>query len=677
MASRFVTFRVSLHQVIADGTFTASSTVSVRGSFNAWQPVYFLLDNDNDDIYSTTIPIEGNAGDTIAFKYVLSNTGTDIWETIADRQYTLGPSDVTAMASAAPHIFNTLSAITPRNLTTGARVHCVAKTSLPQATPYGAYLYDNFVGWDGNDPVTSRGILYTPTLPATEALWISGAASAASGSGIGGFNVSLGSLAAATTYHYRVFATNARGTSLGPIESFTTSAAPVAGASLSATVVESSTAAAKSLLVSWAVSAAPNQNYQVYIDRVTDLGVTTQLLPKTPASLNDTSVFAGQNCEYFVGLDFGTTGRSAAVAAGSVAVSAWTPPTAPIALGAISQLPGAVMLMWTGDATASFYEVALGTKILGQTASTRFLATHLPGHSYLSAEEGGTHLSNPQFTVTAFNGGGLKSSSSVTASVLVPIKYDGTGNAAKVRPDKLTSRVLLLAPTPSFASSSEQRTLQASEPDRRLWAMKSSSPAAQFNAGSSALSSLFLIPEDIGESDWLLDNTVMSGLDRSVAMTLSTHTAPKVVPHYADANFPAAYSGHHIDARRYQTVINARLYNDSNSAREFLAEAYLLPGAHLDLKVLFYTNFKGTILRIGGPTIFYRLFSKVGLYGAQAARSADGWLAMTQLFNADLSQNFVKTTISAGEEEQAVFRVRVPAFMKGSSTTLVVAARRQ
>lgn len=677
MPSRFVTFRVSLHEAIASGTFTASSTISVRGTFNAWQPVYFLLDNDNDGIFSTTIPIDGNAGDTITFKYVLANAGTEVWETIADRQYTLGPSDVTANASLLPHIFNTLVAITPRNLVTGERVHCVAKATLAPASPFGAYLYDNFVGWDGNDQVSSRGVLYAASLPATEALWLSAATSVASGSGLGSFRISINSLAPATTYHYRTFATNARGTSLGPIKSFTTSPAPVTGANMSATATESSTAATKSVAVAWTISSSPSPNYQVYIDRVTDLGVTTRVLPKTPASLADTTVLAGQTCEYFVGLDFGTAGRSAAVAAGLVTIGAWVAPNPPSGLSASSQLPGTVMLTWSSDASASFYEVALGQKILGQTASPRFLASHLPGHSYLSADEGGTHLTSPQFTITAYNGGGLTSSASITASVLVPLKYDGTANAAKVRPDRVTSRILLLAPTAQFASSAEQRTLQPSEPVRRLWAMRTSTPAAQFNAGSSALRSLFLTAEDVGESDWLLDNTVMSGVDRSMTKTLSTHTAPKVVPRYADANFAAAYSGHHIDGRKYQTVINARVYNDSNDSRDFLAEAYLLPGAHLDLKILFYTNFKGTILRIGGPTIYYRLFSKVGLYGAQAARSADGWLSMTQLINADLSQNFVKTTVVAGEEEQVIFRVRVPAFMRGSSTTLVVAAQRQ
>jgi len=42
----------------------------------------------------------------------------------------------------------------------------------------------------------------------------------------------------------------------------------------------------------------------------------------------------------------------------------------------------------------------------------------------------------------------------------------------------------------------------------------------------------------------------------------------------------------------------------------------------------------------------------------------------------DGDELFIKTEIDAGEEELAIFRVRIPAFMAGSSTTLVVAAQR-
>ena len=180
----------------------------------------------------------------------------------------------------------------------------------------------------------------------------------------------------------------------------------------------------------------------------------------------------------------------------------------------------------------------------------------------------------------------------------------------------------------------------------------------------------------MADNDWIVDNTVMASIDRTSPYVLATSTAPKVVPRYADANFPASYAGHFVDGVRSQSIINARLYNDTNNAAEHVAEAYLMPGARLRLQVLFYTNFKGTILRIGGPTLYYRLFSKIGLYAAQSARANGGWSSMTQLINADYSQNFIKTEIDAGEEELAVFRVRIPAFMGGSSTTLVVAAQR-
>ena len=674
MASRFVTFRLSLHEAISDGTFPSSGTVSVRGNFTNWEPVYFLLDNDADGIFSATIPVQGNAGDTIVFKYVLAVGTQETWETLADRQYTLGPTDVTAFASAEPHIFNKLTPIAPQNLATGSRVFSLALETLPQASPYRAYVFDNVVGWNGNAPVTDRGLIFADVLPASDAAWSTLATAVSSGTGTGFFGCTLDSLTAATEYFYRTFATNSQGTTLGPIESFTTAAAPVSGASVSATLAESSTAKRKSTLIDWLVAASPQPSYKVYLERLSPSGVTSRILDANPSLFEDESVSAAGTYEYFIGLDFGAGGRSAAISTGAITISAWTAPSAPVASG-VSQLPGTALLTWNTNASAAFYEVSLGTKTLGQTEAAYFLASHLPGDSYLSADEGGTHIGTAQFVVTAFNGGGLSSSTTAAVPILAPLKFDGTANPAKVRPDRTNSRLLLLAKSAQFSSSSTSRVLQPSEPERALWAMKTSS-SAQFEAGASRVGSYFVNAEDLSGDDWLLDNTVMSTVNRSFTATLQSHTAPKVVPRYADANFPASYAGHLIDGRKYQTLINARIYNDTNEAAEFVTEGYLMPGAHLTLRVLFYTNFKGTILRIGGPTAYYRLFSKVGLFGAQTARGPNAWTAMTQLINADMSQNFVKTSISAGEEELVVFRIYVPAYMGGSSTTLVVAAER-
>ena len=108
MAARLVTFQLSLHEAMANGLFPPSSTVSVRGDFTQWEPIYFLLDNDGDGIYSVAVPITGNAGDVVRFKYVLSVSGQDVWEALPEREYTLGPADVNATASLQPHIFETL-----------------------------------------------------------------------------------------------------------------------------------------------------------------------------------------------------------------------------------------------------------------------------------------------------------------------------------------------------------------------------------------------------------------------------------------------------------------------------------------------------------------------------------------------------------------------------------------
>jgi len=678
MASRLVTFQVSLHEAIANGLFTPSSTVSVRGDFTQWEPLYFLLDNDGDGLYSVAVPIDGDAGDVVRFKYTLSIGGQDVWELLPDREYTLGPADVNAPASPQPHIFDTLLPIAPQNVSTGARVVSVAVASLAQATPYRAFVYDSFVGWDGNAQISDRGILYATSLPASEAAWIGLPTKISVTGSTGTYRALIDQLASASPIYYRAFATNARGTKLGPIENLTTGPAPSPSQLTSAATAETSDALTKKIRVSWTLG--PNQSAgSVYVLRVGVSGTTTRLVSTLPTNFDDESVDAGATYEYYAGFESVTGERGRAILLSAVTISNWSTPTAPAASG-VSELPGTALLTWASNPSAAYYEISLVTgttaKVLGQTTATHFLATQLPGHSAVTVDEGGAHLGNAAFRITAFNGGGLRTSSTVNVAILAPLEADGTANPAKVRPDRNTSRLLLLAPTSQFASSSASRTLGATEPVRAIWAAKSASPAAQFTAAGAAVRSFFVTAEDMADNDWIVDSTVMASVDRTSPYVLATSTAPKVVPRYADDNFPASYAGHFVDGVRNQSIINARLYNDTNNAAEHVAEAYLMPGARLRLQVLFYTNFKGTILRIGGPTLYYRFFSKIGLYAAQSARANGGWSSMTQLINADYSQNFIKTEIDAGEEELAIFRVRIPAFMGGSSTTLVVAAQR-
>ncbi len=678
MASRLVTFQVSLHEAIANGLFPPSSTVSVRGDFTQWEPIYVLLDNDGDGLYSIAVPIDGNAGDVVRFKYVLSVGGQDVWEALPDRQYTLGPVDLNAVASPQPHIFDTLLPIAPQNLATGTRVVSVAVTTLAQATPYRVFVYDSFVGWDGNAQISDRGVIYATSLPTSEAAWVTLPTKISTIGSTGTFRVLINQLPAATQIYYRAFATNARGTQMGPVEILTTGLAPSTEQLASAITSETSDALTKRVRVSWTLG--PNQSPgSVYILRVGTNGSTIRTASALPTNFDDDSVDAGATYEYYAGFESVNGERGRAVALPVVTISSWSTPTAPSASG-ISPLPGTALLTWSSNPSAAYCEISLGSgafaKILGQTTATHFLATQLPGHSALTVDEGGAHLGNAAFRITAFNGGGLRASSTVNVPILAPLEADGTANPAKVRPDRNTSRLLLLAPSSQFASSSTSRTLATTEAVRAMWAAKSASPAAQFTAAGSAIRSYFVTTEDIADNDWLVDNTVMATVDRTSPYVLATSKAPKVVPRYADANFPASFAGHFIDGVRYQSIINARIYNDTNNAAEHVTEAYLMPGARLRLQVLFYTNFKGTILRIGGPTLYYSLFSKIGLYGAQSARANGGWASMTQLINADFSQNFIKTEIDAAEEELAVFRVRVPAFMGGSSTTLVITAQR-
>ncbi|UYZ61161.1 T9SS type A sorting domain-containing protein [Hymenobacter latericus] len=76
---------------------------------------------------------------------------------------------------------------------------------------------------DGGSPVTARGLAYATTAaPTTQDDFTE------DGTGLGRFTSQLSGLLPSTTYYVRAYATNAVGTSYGPVVSFTTPAAPAA-----------------------------------------------------------------------------------------------------------------------------------------------------------------------------------------------------------------------------------------------------------------------------------------------------------------------------------------------------------------------------------------------------------------------------------------------------------------
>ena len=98
-------------------------------------------------------------------------------------------------------------AITPSDNTTTPEVY----TSENNSAPFSSFeIYGNEVISEGYLPVTSRGIAYStissPTISGSHTM---------DGSGAGVFNSSVSGLIQGTTYYYRAYATNSRGTSYG------------------------------------------------------------------------------------------------------------------------------------------------------------------------------------------------------------------------------------------------------------------------------------------------------------------------------------------------------------------------------------------------------------------------------------------------------------------------------
>ena len=94
---RDVTFAVDMNVQISKGTFIPSSQgVELKGKFNDWGTGATMSDLDGDGIYTVTVPIQGNTGDSVDYKFRITGGATDgtEWETVSttsgNRSLTLG-----------------------------------------------------------------------------------------------------------------------------------------------------------------------------------------------------------------------------------------------------------------------------------------------------------------------------------------------------------------------------------------------------------------------------------------------------------------------------------------------------------------------------------------------------------------------------------------------------------
>jgi hypothetical protein len=93
---RDVTFAVDMNVQISKGTFipTSGQGVELKGSFNnGWNAAGVAMsDLDADGIYTVTLPIQGNASDSVVYKFRVTGSGLGglEWEGSSDRPLVLG-----------------------------------------------------------------------------------------------------------------------------------------------------------------------------------------------------------------------------------------------------------------------------------------------------------------------------------------------------------------------------------------------------------------------------------------------------------------------------------------------------------------------------------------------------------------------------------------------------------
>jgi len=78
-----VTFRVNMEIQAALGTFNAGAghLVEVHGAFDGWGPgVVLSASTSNPNIYEGAIDIAGSAGSEVQYKFVINQSGTQVWE---------------------------------------------------------------------------------------------------------------------------------------------------------------------------------------------------------------------------------------------------------------------------------------------------------------------------------------------------------------------------------------------------------------------------------------------------------------------------------------------------------------------------------------------------------------------------------------------------------------------
>jgi len=93
---RDVTFAVDMNVQKSKGTFnpTSGQAVELKGYFNDWGAGVPMSDLDGDGIYTATLPVQGNPGTALEYKFTVTGSGSAglAWEGGLNRSFVLGSS---------------------------------------------------------------------------------------------------------------------------------------------------------------------------------------------------------------------------------------------------------------------------------------------------------------------------------------------------------------------------------------------------------------------------------------------------------------------------------------------------------------------------------------------------------------------------------------------------------
>ena len=91
---RNVTFAVDMNVQKSKGTFNSTSgqAIELKGSFNAWGAGIPMTDLNEDGIYTVTLPVQGNPGTPLEYKFTVTGSGSSglAWEGGLNRSLVLG-----------------------------------------------------------------------------------------------------------------------------------------------------------------------------------------------------------------------------------------------------------------------------------------------------------------------------------------------------------------------------------------------------------------------------------------------------------------------------------------------------------------------------------------------------------------------------------------------------------